>query len=202
MRRVCAFASAVCLLTLCCFSDETASEQFGAKRIDFTVGESHGFIILPKHPAADGSKPWVWYAPTFIGKLPDDSHTWMAAQLLEAGFAICGVDVGESCGNPKGRENYSAFHDYVCAHYGLDVKACLLPQSRGGLMLLNWAAENTGKVQCIAGIYTVCNIESYPGLEKAAAAYGMTSDALKASLAEHNPIDRAKPIATRYPIIK
>src|SRR5690349_14368938 len=72
------------------------SKQFDAKRLDFHVGDSRAFIVLPSVPSPDGSKPWVWYAPTFIGALPDDSHTWMAKQLLDVGFAICGVDVGES----------------------------------------------------------------------------------------------------------
>lgn len=175
--------------------DAAKSTQFGAERVVFSVGDSRAFVIRPAKPAADGSKPWVWYAPTFIGQHPDDSHTWMAKQLLDAGFAICGVEVGESFGSPRGRATYGAFYDRVTTEYGLDSKPCLLAQSRGGLMLLNWASENEARVRCIAGIYAVCNLESYPGVEKASGAYEMDSDTLRMHLTEHNPIDRTKPLA-------
>ncbi len=154
-----------------------------------------GFVIQPTKPAAEGSKPWVWYAPTFIGQHPDESHSWMAKQLLDAGFAICGVEVGESYGSPAGRNVYTKFYVHVTTTLGLSPKPCLLAQSRGGLMLLNWAVENPSRVACIAGIYAVCNLESYPGVEKAGPAYEMDATALKSTLKEHNPIDRVKPLA-------
>ena len=191
-----AFLTSICfLVSVAADVPTTESAQFGARRYVFAVGEGKGFVILPTKPAVDGSKPWVWYAPTFIDQHPDDSHTWMATQLLDKGFAICGVEVGESFGSPKGRTRYTEFHDICTAQFGLDVKACLLAQSRGGLMLLNWASENPQKVQCISGIYTVCNIESYPGVDKAAGAYEMDAEALRAKLGEHNPIERVKPLA-------
>lgn len=203
--RACACAAVVVvLLSLAgCFGGAAAgSSQYGARRIDFAVGDAKGFVILPAQTAAGGARPWVWYAPTFIGKLPDDSHAWMAKQWLDAGVAIAGVDVGESFGSPTGRAIYSDFHRIVTTRFRLDHKACLLPQSRGGLMLLNWASENPGRVRCIAGIYTVCNIESYPGVDKACAAYEMDADTLRAHLAEHNPIDRVEPLAeARVPIL-
>ena len=74
-------------------------------------------------------------------------------------------------------------------------RPCLLPQSRGGLMLYNWAVENPSRVACIAGIYTVCDLRSYPGLERACGAYNMSAAELQAHLGEHNPIDRLGPLA-------
>ena len=171
------------------------SEQFGTARTDFSIDGSKGFVILPAKAAEDGSRPWVWYAPTFIDKHPDQSHTWMFEKLLAKGFYICGIEVGESYGSPRGREIYSALYDFVTKKYGLDAKASLLPQSRGGLMLYNWAVENPDKVKCIAGIYTVCDIESYPGLAKACTAYGMTERQLLLELHKHNPIDRLAGLA-------
>ena len=41
-------------------------------------------------------------------------------------------------------------------------------------MLYNWAVENLEAVACIAGIYSVCDLRSYPGLDKACRAYGLT----------------------------
>jgi pimeloyl-ACP methyl ester carboxylesterase len=78
----------------------------------------------------------------------------------------------------------------------------LLGRSRGGLMTLSWAAENPDKVAAFAGIYPVCNLVSYPGLAKAAPAYGLTAAQLEAALAEHNPIDRLAPLArARIPLL-
>ena len=62
-------------------------------------------------------------------------------------------------------------------------------------MHYNWAAENPGRVACIAGIYPVCDLRSWPGLAQAAPAYGMTEQALSMHLAEHDPIDRLAPLA-------
>ena len=179
-----------------------SSTQFGAQRLDFKLGGNNAFIILPTQPAADGSKPWLWYAPTFIGRHPDPSHTWMFGQLLAKGFHIGGIEVGESHGSAKGRAAYTEFYKLVVAKYGLSAKACLLPQSRGGLMLYNWAVEHPDCVQCIGGIYTVCDLASYPGLARACGAYGMTEAELREHLNDHNPIDRLAPLAkAKVPIL-
>ncbi|GMW01292.1 MAG: hypothetical protein AMXMBFR84_24290 [Candidatus Hydrogenedentota bacterium] len=197
MRRLSLILVNLCLLgQVAAFAaPDRESVQFDARRIDFVVGESKAFLVLPTKPADDGSKPWIWYAPTFIGGHPDDSHTWMARQWLDAGFAIGGVEVGESYGNPDGVARYTAYYEYVRKTYGLDEKPCLLAQSRGGLMLFNWAAENAEKVQCIAGIYPVCNLESYPGIEKAAPAYKLTPQQLQEQLKSYNPVERVRSIA-------
>ena len=69
-------------------------------------------------------------------------------------------------------------------------------------MLYNWAAENPEKVECIGGIYTVCDLESYPGLARACGAYGLTEPQLREQLVEHNPVDRLAPLAcARIPIL-
>ena len=68
-------------------------------------------------------------------------------------------------------------------------------------MLYCWAVENPEKVKCIAGIYPVCNIASYPGLKRACRAYGMTESELADNLAKHNPVDRLASLAkARVPI--
>ena len=160
----------------------------------FRIKDRTAFLILPKKPQAGRPIPWVWYAPTLPG-LPGGAEKWMFEKFLEKGIAIAGVDVGESYGSPAGRVIYSALHDELVKKRGLAAQACLLTRSRGGLMLYCWAAENPGKVKCITGIYPVCNIASYPGLERACGAYGLTAEQLKAQLSEHNPIDRLAPLA-------
>ena len=172
------------------------SEQFGAARLDFPVGEGKGFVILPTKPKADGSKPWLWYAPTFVRHtqpskdLPRDEHDWIFRQLLSNGFYIAGVDVGESYGSPAGRCLYSKLYKLVVKEFGLADKACMLGQSRGGLMMYNWAAENSQRVQCLSGIYPMCNLERYLGAERIYSAYGMNESEFNVCFREHNPIDR------------
>ena len=62
-------------------------------------------------------------------------------------------------------------------------------------MLYNWAADNPGKVKCIAGIYPVCDLRSYPGLNRAAPAYGMNATELGKSLKINTPVEKLKPLA-------
>ncbi|MDB6024970.1 MAG: Prolyl oligopeptidase family protein [Verrucomicrobiales bacterium] len=173
---------------------EIKTGSFNGERHNFTMENGHqGFVILPKDTSSKskGKRPWVWYAPTFTNPgLPGPELEWLFPRLLESGFAIAGVDVGESYGNPEGRKVFTEFHARVVKEFKLSPKACLLPQSRGGLMHYNWAAEHPKNVQCIGGIYTVCNLASYPGLDKAAPAYGMSPAELAAHLSEHNPFDR------------
>jgi len=179
-----------------------ADQKYGHERTVFQVNGKQAFVILPKKPAANGAKPWAWYAPTFINGYPNQSNEWLFKRLLEAGWAIGGIDVGESYGSPAGRRLYNDYHAHVVKEYGLNNKACLVPQSRGGLMLYNWAVENPQKVQCIAGIYTVCDIRSYPGIKNAAPAYGLTEEELTSQLTEHNPIDRLQSLAeAKIPIM-
>ncbi|MCP4375072.1 MAG: alpha/beta hydrolase [bacterium] len=160
----------------------------------FQVAGRPAFLILPPNVKSGEPVPWVWYAPTLRG-LPGGAEKWMFDQFLKKGIAIAGVNVGESYGSPKGRAIYSALYKQLVEKRGLAKKACLLARSRGGLMLYNWAVENPTRVACIAGIFPVCNISSYPGLKRACGAYGMTEEQLKAKLADHNPIDRLAPLA-------
>ena len=175
-------------------SPQTAQKSLPIKGEVFTIEGRTAFLILPKKNTSGTPIPWVWYAPTLPG-LPGKAETWMFEKFLDNGIAIAGVDVGESYGSPKGRAIYSALYKELVEKRGLAKRACLLARSRGGLMLYDWAAENPKSVACIAGIYPVCNLSSYPGLGRACGAYGMTEEQLAAQLAEHNPIDRLAPLA-------
>ena len=155
------------------------------------------FLILPGKTVAGTATPWVWYAPTLPG-LPGPEEAWMFQKFLDAGIAIAGIDVGESSGNPAGRALYTALYDELVGKRGMGKKPCLLARSRGGLMLYNWAVEHPESVACVAGIYPVCDLRSFPGIDNAAAAYGMTAAQLTAKLAEHNPLDRIEPLAKAH----
>ena len=61
-------------------------------------------------------------------------------------------------------------------------------------MLYNRRAASEA-VTCIAGIYPVCDLSSYPRLEKASPAYGMTVDELRRELYKYNPVELLEPLA-------
>ena len=188
-------------------------EQFGGSRTDFEVAGRPAFVILPKRgheqdrakegeAAAGEPLGWVWYAPQFAGVYPGERHAWIVGRVLDAGMACAGVDVGESFGNAEGRRLFTAFHRAATRRFKLSPRAVLLPQSRGGLMHYNWAAEHPDLVARIAGIYTVCDLTSWPGLDGARGAYAMTADELRAHLPACNPIERLEPLAkAKVPIL-
>jgi len=170
------------------------------ERRDFRVGRHRAFIILPKTPAADGSKPWVWFIPTLRDKYPNQWHDWLLERLLRAGFAIAGVDIGESWGNPKGRLMFSRFHTEIVKKYALSPKACLFAEDRGGLMAYNWAAENVKNVKCIGAVYPVCKLTDGPFFARVYDLTGTGDDkkneaAFKLQFKNHNPLDRLAPLA-------
>ena len=176
---------------------ESAEAQY------FDVSEHQAFAFEPPESSrVDGPMPWVFYAPTFIRRLPGPEEDWMIERLHDRGIAIAGIDVGESYGSPKGRAAYEALYKKLTAERGYAKKCVLLARSRGGLMLYNWAVEHPDSVAGVVGVYPVCNIESYPGVAKAAGAYEMTAEQLQATLAQHNPIHRLAPLANaKVPIL-
>ena len=158
----------------------------------FQLDGHDAFVILP--PNATEDIPWVWYAPTLRG-LPASSEVWMFERFLAKGIAIAGIDVGESFGSPAGVELYQRLYDYLVKQRQFGKKPCLLARSRGGLMLYGWAVDHPQSVGGVAGIYPVCSIASYPGVARAAGAYGLTAEKLQSDLAKYDPIDRLKPLA-------
>ncbi len=150
--------------------------------------DGHGGFLLDPSPAAAG-KPWVWYAPTLGVSLPDGNEDALFAELGAAGVAVAGIDVGESYGNAAGRTTFTALYADMIGR-GYSARPCFLARSRGGLQALNWLADDTSRAACLAGIYPVSDITSYPGIDAAAKAWGMTADAFTAALPVENPIDR------------
>ncbi|TDU71278.1 dipeptidyl aminopeptidase/acylaminoacyl peptidase [Prosthecobacter fusiformis] len=175
--------------------------DFGTQRDDFDVAGVEGFVLHPTKPAANGTRPWAWYAPT-IGNNPGTGNTWLIQRLLDKGFYVVGLYVGETFANPKSREQFTTFYHHLRQHYQLAPKVTLIAQSRGGLNHYNFAADHPQWIECIAGIYTVCDLRSYPGLERAAPAYGLTPDQLGRQISLHTPVERLAPIAAaKIPIL-
>jgi hypothetical protein len=164
-----------------------------AQRHEFLVGGKSCFLLKPQG-ALPAHKPWVWYAPTFVPKLPKHLHLYYISRLLQAGIHLGGMDIGESWGNPAGRIAFNTFHEHMIATFGLEGRACLLAQSRGGMMHYNWAVENPQKVKCVAGIYPMVTATE-PLKQHVYEAHGLSEDAFKVQKVMHNPLDRIAPLA-------
>jgi len=160
----------------------------------FLVEGHPAFILMPPEETRRTPQPWIFYAPTLPG-YPDVHEKWMHEQFLAAGVAVAGIDVGEAYGSPKGRELFTTFYRTLTGERGYAARPFLLGRSRGGLWVTSWAIENPDKVAGIAGIYPVFDLRSYPGLEKAAPAYGLTPKELEARLGDLNPIGRVGVLA-------
>jgi 6-phosphogluconolactonase len=167
----------------------------------FLVDGRPAFVLLPPEKKRVKPQPWIFYAPTLPG-LPDQHEKWMHERFLNAGIAVAGIDVGEAYGGPKGKELFTAFHQEMTARRVFAPRPCLLSRSRGGLWAASWAADNPDKVAGLAGIYPVFDLRSYPGLAKAAPAYGLTTKQMEAQLGEFNPIERVGILAkSRVPAL-
>ncbi len=137
----------------------------------FLVQDRPAFVLLPPEGERRQPQPWILYAPTLPG-YPDEHEKWMHEQFLAAGVAVAGIDVGESYGSPRRRELFTALYQELTKTRGFASKPCLFGRSRGGLWVTSWACDNPEKVAGIAGIYPVFDLRTYPGLAKAAPAYG------------------------------
>jgi arylsulfatase len=160
----------------------------------FNLEGRPAFRMVPEKPAStNGGKPWIFYGPT-LPAYPDEAERWMHERFLAAGIAVAGVDVGEAYGSPKAFPYFEALHQKMVAD-GYSAKPVLLGRSRGGLWASSLALAHPERVAGIAGIYPVYDFSTYPGLEKAAPAYGLTKPELETRQDEFNPIRRAANLA-------
>ena len=86
--------------------------------------------------------------------------------------------------------------------HGFAPKACCFGRSRGGLWVSSWAIAHPEMVSGIIGIYPVFDFRTYPKLDKAAPAYGMTTEELASQNEKLNPISRVQVLAqSKIPIV-
>jgi dipeptidyl aminopeptidase/acylaminoacyl peptidase len=155
----------------------------------FPVAGRPAFVMLPAPEKRRSPQPWIFYGPT-LPAYPDAHERWMHEQFLAAGVAVAGVDVGEAYGSPKSHEVFEALYAELTGRRGFSKKPCLFGRSRGGLWVSSWALAHPERVAGIIGIYPVFDFKTYPGLAKAAPAYGLTPAELEGRAAEFNPIER------------
>ena len=166
----------------------------------FLVENRPAFILWPDESLRKSPQPWVFYAPT-LAAYPDEAEKWMHQQFLAAGIAVAGIDVGEAYGSPASRKLFDQFFEQMTKSRSLAPKPCLLGRSRGGLWVSSWACDHPERFAGLAGIYPVFDFKTYPGLAKAAVAYGISLAELEQQAEQLNPIARMEAIAkARLPV--
>lgn len=204
MRRLAAIAFAAPLLVLLvgpAVQPAAGAEPAPTKNLllpgeVFAVAGHTAFLFAAAAPAGEpaGAKPWILYSPT-LAAYPDVAEKWMHEQFTRAGVAVAGIDTGESFGSPAAVRAAEALHAEMVRR-GYARRPALLGRSRGGLWAAAWAIAHPELTAGVGGIYPVYDWRTYPGVEKAAAAYRMRADELAAAAAEHCPIERIGVAAT------
>jgi len=155
----------------------------------FDVAGRTAFIFRPTQPVAGtGPKPWILYSPT-LPAYPDQAEAWMHEQFVAAGVAVAGIDTGESYGSPDGVKAAESLHAEMVRR-GYSPRPAVLGRSRGGLWAGAWAIAHPELTAGVGGIYPVYDWRTYPGVAKAAAAYGLEPGRLEAEAAALCPIER------------
>lgn len=160
----------------------------------FWVAERPAFLFHAAGPQRRSPQPWVLYAPT-LAPYPDAHEKWLHERITQAGVAVAGIDMGEAYGSPQGNEGLTKLYEELVGKRGFSPKPCLLGRSRGGLWVTSWAAANPEKVAGVAGIYPVFDFRTYPGIARAAPAYGVSAEELQRRAPEWNPIERVSQLA-------
>lgn len=128
---------------------------FQEYRIDeFLFQKKQAKVVFPR---VKSSGKWIWRA-RFWGHEPQTDKA-----LLDKGFHLVYIDVAQLFGNDEAVALWDAFYTHCRQQYTLDKKVVLEGMSRGGLIIYNWAAQNTDKVACIYADAPVCDIKSWPG---------------------------------------
>lgn len=155
----------------------------------FEVEGKVAFLFTPEtgEPSPEG-RPWILYAPT-LPAYPDEAERWMHEAFTKAGVAVAGIDTGESYGSPAGVAAAEALHAEMVRR-GYARRPAVLGRSRGGLWASAWAIAHPELTAGLGGIYPVYDWRTYPGLEKAAEAYGLEPEMLADQARVLCPIER------------
>src|ERR1700685_3600330 len=126
----------------------------GGKMVELRVRGRLTYLIKPT-ARVDPQKRWVWDFPFWLA-INDGfghvAHRYYVEQLLAAGFAVAGVDVGPSSGSPAAAEVCQEFYEQLVSKYGLCKRARALAHSHGGLIAYGWAFRTPQCVDRHAGV--------------------------------------------------
>ncbi|MGA0060154.1 MAG: GDSL-type esterase/lipase family protein [Planctomycetota bacterium] len=173
---------------------EGAFHEFRA--LEFRLPETGAAcrVVLPFGAVAEA--PWVWRA-RFFGHQPA-----LDLALLERGFHLVYCDVADLYGGPEAMRRFDECYELVRAS-GLGARPVLEGMSRGGLVIVNWAARHPQRVSALYGDNPVVDFRSWPGGQsgkrsdpdwlRCLAAYGL--DEAGARAYAQMPVDRLEPLA-------
>jgi pimeloyl-ACP methyl ester carboxylesterase len=180
------------------------SDYHGFERHDFTVDGCDAIVVSPHHSAPH--RPWIWRAEFF------DHRPELDLALLQDGFHLAYITVGNTFGAPSAMRHWDAFYNELTHKHGLSKRPVLEGLSRGGLYIYNWASKHPRSVSVLYGDNPVCDFKSWPGgkgkgpgspddWRKLQQDYGFATEA-EALAYRHNPIDELEPLARAHvPII-
>lgn len=140
------------LLCLTSYGQDKIFSEYKTEEFSFE-GQAARVVI----PNKESHGQWIWRA-RFWGHEPQVDKA-----LLEKGFFVAYIDVADLFGNQEAVELWNRFYLYCRDRYSFNPKVVLEGMSRGGLIIYNWAAQNTEKVACIYADAPVCDIKSWPG---------------------------------------
>lgn len=182
------------------------SDYHGFDRYDLVVDGVAAIVVAPHSVVSKSGLPWIWRAEFF------DYRPELDLALLERGFHLVYIEVGNTFGAPSAMKRWDAFYNLLTTRYGLSKRPTLEGLSRGGLYIYNWAANHPRSVSVLYGDNPVCDFKSWPGgkgsgpcspddWQKLQLDYGFKSEADAMSYA-FNPIDNLAPLAKAHvPII-
>lgn len=140
---------------LCSLSSYAANTAFANYDVQEFLFEGHEAIVIsPK--VRNAKSNWIWRA-RFFGHEPQ-----VDLALLEQGFHVVYIDVSSMFGNPEAVELWNHFYKHCRKTYKLNKRVVLEGMSRGGLIVYNWASENTKRVDAIYVDAPVIDLRSWP----------------------------------------
>ncbi len=169
------------------------------KRIDFTLNNYMGSIILPEKNT--GNNRWIWRAE-FLGDFEKADM-----ELVKQGWHLAYYKISDMYGCPDAVELMKNFHDYIVKEFKLQNKASIFGFSRGGLYAVNYAVKYPARVSSLYLDAPVIDLQSWPKSKSSAkkwrdclACYGFNEkEAKKYSLTQ---LERARILAeNKIPII-
>lgn len=148
-------------LLMCGFSlaapqgEQAFGDYHGFKSHQVQVDGCECVVVDPKIVAA--GNPWIWRMEFF------DHRPMADLALLEKGYHLAYMNVGNTFGSPKAIAHLDQFYQFAVRELKLNRKVVLEGFSRGGLYAYNFAAKYPGRVAAIYGDAPVCDFKSWPG---------------------------------------